>query len=268
LADLNDLQSNTTIKIVGTDATGVETNAVGADTNGNLKVIDYATSVTGSPVPADSSFIGAKNPTGNLVGLLTDASTNLLVSLNTSLPSGSNLIGQVSTFPSDGAKLTYSAAVTALVTTMTSPTDIFTISGSASKTIRVLLVDFTGTQTTGAARDILLLKRSTANVGGTLTNPTAVPHDSNDVAASATVHAYTVNPTTLGTLVGVIRSEKVFVATTGGGNTMVGDFFNDFGIRPSQALVLRGINESICINLNTTPSIGSTFNINIEWTEE
>lgn len=80
MADLSDLQAAQTVKIVGVDSSGVETNPVAADSNGNIKAIDYATSLTGSAVPSNASFIGAKNPSNNLVGLLTDIAGNLLVS--------------------------------------------------------------------------------------------------------------------------------------------------------------------------------------------
>lgn len=80
MADLTELQSAGAIKIAGANATtGSEDFWVDADGNGNMKVVDFATSATGSAVPADASFIGAKNPSNNLVGLLTDASSNLLV---------------------------------------------------------------------------------------------------------------------------------------------------------------------------------------------
>ena len=80
MADLSDLQAAQTVKIVGTDSAGVESNPVNADLNGNIKAIDYATSATGSAVPTNASFMGAKNPSNNLVGLLTDVAGNLLVS--------------------------------------------------------------------------------------------------------------------------------------------------------------------------------------------
>ncbi len=73
MADLSDLQAAQTVKIVGTDATGVESNPVNADTNGNIKAIDYATSATGSAVPSNASLIGGRNPSGNLSAIQVDA---------------------------------------------------------------------------------------------------------------------------------------------------------------------------------------------------
>src|SRR6266550_8344389 len=88
----------------------------------------------------------------------------------------------------DGAKSTYSAAKVGLVPG-SSATDFFTLTGSATKTVRITRITITATTTsaTPVALDILLLKRSTANTGGTSTgSPTAVPHDSANPAATAT----------------------------------------------------------------------------------
>ena len=166
--------------------------------------------------------------------------------------------------PTDGVKATYSAAIVGLATVAT-PTDVFTITGSATKTIRVTRIAITGTQTTATQRDILIIKRSTANTGGTSSTLTAVPHDSTGASATATVRAYTANPTALGTAVGNIRTRKVFIGTTTGNSD---EFIIDFGIRPSQALVVRGVAEVLSINLNSVTSAGGNLDISIEWTEE
>jgi hypothetical protein len=179
----------------------------------------------------------------------------------------------VTNAPQDGAKTTYSATATGLVPGST-PTDIFTITGSSTKTIRVTDIKITATQATVAAIiDILLVKRSAANSGGTSTAATAVSHDSSSAAATATVLAYTANPTSLGAAVGTIRSTKmvVTVASPGTAQAAVASFpvIWDFGNRPSQAIVLRGTAQVLAINLNAV-SLGSTgsFDIHLEWSEE
>lgn len=166
----------------------------------------------------------------------------------------------------DGQKATYSASILGLVASSTAPTDLFTIYGSATKTIRVTRLAISGTQTTAAVRDVALIKRSSANSGGTSTPLTAVPHDANAAAATATVLAYTANPT-LGTTVGSVRAHKLFVGTTAGSGA-VDDIIWDFGTRPSQCIVLRGTAQGICINVNGVVSAGSSFDINAEFTEE
>lgn len=168
--------------------------------------------------------------------------------------------------PVDGQKATYSSAILGLVPAA-SATDVFTLAGSASKTVRVTRVSVSGTQTTAGEVDIQLLKRSTADTGGTSTAPAAVPHDSADAAATATVAAYTANPAVLGTLVGSIRTRK---AQIGSPATVTSQSETEwlFGNRPAQAVVLRGTAQVLAVNLNGVTVTGGSLNVSIEWTEE
>lgn len=166
--------------------------------------------------------------------------------------------------PQDGSKATYSASIIGLAPA-TSPTDLFTVTGSAIKTVRILQILATATRTAGGNADYVILKRSTANSGGTSSTLTAVPHDSSDSAATAVVRAYTANPTT-GTLVGNISTQKIFTNTAGSGAS---DKFEEiYGIRPSKGIVLRGVNEVFAFNLNGVTMTGGSFDIHVEWTEE
>ena len=160
-------------------------------------------------------------------------------------------------------KATYSAASLGLVAANTA-TDIFTIYGSATKTVKVQRIVFTATQTTAAVRDVLLIKRSTANTAGTSTAPTKIPNDSTSAAATATVLAYTANPTT-GTAVGTIYCEKVNISTTALGGSKLDLNFTDIWGQP---IVLRGTGEGLCVNLNSITSAGNLINITVFWTEE
>jgi hypothetical protein len=168
--------------------------------------------------------------------------------------------------PVDGGKNTYRASITALASAA-SATDIFTLTGSASKTIRVTRLEISGQQTTAAAAQVIVLVRSTANTGGTSTNPTAVPHDSNSPAASATINAYTANPTT-GSLVGNIYAGYVFLAAPGTATVGSDKVVFDYGNRPAQAIVLRGTGQVLAVNLNGVTVTGGAFDINVEWSEE
>jgi hypothetical protein len=168
----------------------------------------------------------------------------------------------------DHWKATYSACVIGLVPGAT-PQDIFTITGSSSKTIRVLRLDVTGQATAAQPLDVVILKRSTANSAGTSSAVTAVPHDSNDTA-TATVLSYTVNPTA-GTLVGNLRASKLTLGIKTAATTDINaDHFTEFfGNRPGKAVVLRGTAQVLAVNLNGITAIsGWVFNINIEWSEE
>jgi hypothetical protein len=164
----------------------------------------------------------------------------------------------------DGQTQTFRASANGIVPP-TTPTDIFNILGSASKTIRITKIVISGTQTTGAVRDILLLRRSTANTGGTAVTMTAVKLDTNNVSATAVAKYYTANAT-LGTLVGQVEAVRAFISTT---SVAVTPVVWEFGWRPpAQALVLRGVTDSISINMNSVTSAGNIYSISVEWTEE
>ena len=168
--------------------------------------------------------------------------------------------------PVDGGKATYRASTTALASA-SSATDIFTITGSASKTIRITRLEISGQQTTAAAAQVIVLVRSTANSGGTASTLTAVPHDSNSPAATAVVKAYTANPTT-GNLVANIYAGYVFLAAPGTATVGSDKVVLDYGNRPGQAIVLRGTSQVLAVNLNGATVTGGAFDINVEFTEE
>jgi hypothetical protein len=176
---------------------------------------------------------------------------------------------QVQSEQSEVQKATFSASVKGLAA---GTTDIFSITGSATKLVKITKINFSGTNTNQVLADIQFIKRSTASSGGTSTAVPAVPHDSNDAAATAAIKAYTVSPTTLGTTVGAIRSAKQFLPTPApSGSAGIGSIqvlMNDFGNRPAKTLALRGINESIVISLAGTTLTLPSIDIDIEWTEE
>lgn len=157
------------------------------------------------------------------------------------------------------------------ITPATTATDVFTITGSASKTVYIHKITVTGNRTAHAHDLLVLLKRSTANTGGTFTTRTAVPYDSDNDAATATVRAYTANPT-LGTLVGEIQARRVsFPVQTptnaqgngGSVNPWVWEYTKD-----AQPITLRGTSEVLAINLNGITIAGRSLQFSIEWSEE
>ena len=155
---------------------------------------------------------------------------------------------------------TYSA--TANIAAVASAQDIFTITGNASTGVYITRIVVSGTQTTAGAVDIVILKRSAANTGGSSTAPTAVPHDSGDAAASATLLAYTANPTP-GALVGNVRRQYVPIGTT---TSLVNPVIFNFGENGKQ-LLLSGVAQVLAVNLNGVTVAGGTFDIQIEWFE-
>lgn len=159
---------------------------------------------------------------------------------------------------------TYSASVNGLVTALLA-TDIFTITGSGTKTVKVYAIKMTFTRTGSTNSDFILVKRSTANSGGTSTTATNVPHDSNNAAGTATVLAYTANPT-LGTLIGRVRDEKAFANVLGTGPSQPIEW--KFGNGVDQPIVLRGTSQVLAVSFGGVTMTGSSVDIFIEWTEE
>lgn len=166
---------------------------------------------------------------------------------------------------SEGRKATYSGGAVGLVLAA-STTDFFTIYGSATKTVRVTRIAINGISTTAAIVDVQLLLRSTANTSGTSTVPTAQQHDSLDGAATATLAAYTANPT-LGTgTATIIRVAKLGfpVASVA---ASVGQLVWNFGTNNAEAIRLRGTAQGLCLNLNGLTVTGGAADIDVEWTE-
>lgn len=200
-------------------------------------------------------------------GLLTTGNANTSAinakfgSLGTKVASGSAPVTQ-------SKEITYRAVGLNIASVLT-PTDIFTITGSGTKTIKVTKIIVSAQQTTTSLRDVIILKRSTANSGGTSTTMTNVVNDSNDAAATATVRAYTANPTT-GTLVGNVDTAKIVVdtAAVGANASSPPDWVFIFDGQSAKPLVLRGTGEVVAVNLNSITSAGGLWNFTVEWTEE
>src|ERR1044071_2381831 len=114
-------------------------------------------------------------------------------------------------------KPTYSAAAPG-ITPVSSGNDICTLSGSATRTLRVRRVILVGSgATTAVTEPIAIVKRSTASTGAG-TAITKVAYDSQAAASTATLaEVWTANPTA-GTLVGVLADIPVAFSTAGGIN--------------------------------------------------
>jgi hypothetical protein len=164
----------------------------------------------------------------------------------------------------DGSRQSYSTSVTTSLPI--SATDVITIGGSASKTVRITLVKITGISTTAITTPVLLIKRSSTNTGGGISAPSIVPHDSNNSNSGVTVLYYSANATGLGTAVGTMRQDRLTFQTIA--STGEGAITWDFGTRPTQAVVLRGTSQLLCVNLNGVTVTGGSISCDIEWSEE
>jgi hypothetical protein len=165
------------------------------------------------------------------------------------ITSGGNPASYSSPLPvylSDSAKPTYAATVN-YFTPYATPTDIVGIVGSASKTVKIHKIILSSTQTTAGINSWFLIKRSTANTGGSPATQTLVPLDSSNSAATAVVRKYTTAPTT-GTAVGTVRAISVLSpspASTSPADTVL---FDDSAT--GQPITLRGAAQELDLNFN------------------
>lgn len=163
-------------------------------------------------------------------------------------------------------KASYSCATDSFTPAATA-TDMVTLIGSATKTIRVTKINFYSNQTTSGINNIWLIKRSTANTGGTSTTRTIAVRDSQNPATTTTCRLYSANPT-LGTFVANIDVAKVQTSASSAPTT-VPVFVWNFNDGQTQPIVLRGAAEQLSINFggNAIPA-GFSGAVSIEWTEE
>jgi hypothetical protein len=167
----------------------------------------------------------------------------------------------------------------------TTPTDIACLTGSATRTIRVKRIVISGTA--GSAINIVahVVKRNAADTGGTAATtiatglPIAFALDSTFAAPTATLIAYTANPTINDTnwssvLANIIQSATIFLPVTSTASPPESTQFEFWpggtGVSPP---VLRGVAQQICVALNTSggaiaaPSSGA-MTVSWLWTEQ
>lgn len=165
-----------------------------------------------------------------------------------------------------GGAPTYSCAFDDL-TGASSCTDLVRISGSSTKTVFVQEVRVSATATAAKTLDLRLVKRSTANADGTSSAGTAVPHDSDDGAATAAILLYTANPT-VGTETGVVRSRRYTIGTVDNAAGAMEVVFDLKGYNGGKGLRLEGTAQGLTINLDgETPGSGNAFSGSITWIE-
>lgn len=179
----------------------------------------------------------------------------------------------------EGVTPTYSCTVTGF-TPVASPTDVWNMFGSTTKTIRVTRMQIWATDSSAVQTTLpiqLVLRSTIGSVGSAaLTAIAGIPHDSNDGAATAVVNTIaTANYTTLGTLVGgagnALRAGVVATWLTPETAT---DFPTgypllwDFTTNNERAIVLRGATQQIALNLAGATIVGTLkLAIQVTWIE-
>ena len=175
------------------------------------------------------------------------------ISIQPDVASGPELVSELNPFPVEVVKQASSslpATYRASFSFAAVSGDALVIFGVAGKVIKITEIVIAKPS---AQETVLVVKRATADSGGTSTLQTVIPMDSNDSLVSTAVRAYTVAPTA-GTSLGnvarcVVASTDVLVFTLG-----------DKGKYPT----LRSASECLAINVDAS----ATFPGWIEWTEE
>lgn len=180
------------------------------------------------------------------------------------------LAANASYFPStqitDNKEAAYCAS-TPVFTTAASATDIFNFKGSGTKTIYIRKIAWKQANYAVAANHhVYLIKRSTANSGGTSSAITAVPLDSNFSSATASGVYYTANPSSLGASVGTI-AHTWLLGSSGPINQPGMALFDS--TKGGSPIVLHGTSESVSVNFNgVTDALGTSAVVDIEWSEK
>lgn len=183
-----------------------------------------------------------------------------------------NKFGNVKVQVEPSAKQTFIAS-SAIFTPAASATDVWTFTGSGTKTCKILMIllNYKSGSIT-STNDFFLVKRSTANSGGTSSSVTSVPLDSGNSSATCSIKTYTANPT-LGSLVGQLHCMSTIGTSTAGqacGNNSSNTLLVLYDHRiTGQPLTVRGTGEVIALNNNgATVANSGTLSVTVIYTEE
>jgi hypothetical protein len=186
---------------------------------------------------------------------------------STGVPVAARADGNAVGISTNGTRATF-RYVAQDITPVATATDVYVLSGSATKVIRVTKVIIVGTATAASIYDHYVLKRTTANTAGTFTSITAAQSDSTDAAQTATLALYTANPSAVGTGI-AINANKTYLPAGGSPAAAALPVVYSYGVSNDKAIVLRGVAEALAINFagQAVPA-GTQLYLSIEWTED
>jgi hypothetical protein len=166
------------------------------------------------------------------------------------------------------AAATFTPQATAAVT-------LITVTGSATKTVRITKIAVGGVSTANATVPIQVIRSTALGAGGTVVSPTPGKLDSGTVAsATAVVSHYTTTLKAAGTStsIGPLIVTRLYtqVVTTPTLSPTMNLVFPEFGGPLNQGIVLRGTSDFLEIQ-NTNAgnlSAATVLDYIIEWTED
>lgn len=185
-----------------------------------------------------------------------------------------NVVPQQGLITSILKRNTYSSVALALPPAA-SATDIACIAGSGTKTVIVRRLSISGTAGTLVTAPFALVRRATADTGGTAATTTAnwanniAKHDTNDPAATATLISYSANPTINDTSPTYLRADSLTLPTTAAGTVTRPLIWEpDLAFGFPKGFILRGTSQQLCVNLNGVSVSSGLLYASITWTEE
>ena len=201
------------------------------------------------------------------------------------------------TMPYASIQRTYALQATNLSPTGSNASDIVQLCGNAAVVTKLQRITVSGRATAVAAVDMLVVKRSTFDLGGTpvSTSPfsatgaadhsaawtwslVGVPYDASDSASVATVTPYTSVPQsgltvnnnnwTAGTTVGILANAQYFMGNLTTGINGQPPLVFDFGNRPAKPVYLRTASQCVALAISPAGLAGNVVEATVEWTEE
>ena len=189
------------------------------------------------------------------------------------VPALADASGNVSSMVSlDSSRPTYrsSASSTAVITTAAGT--ILTVTGSATKTIRIKKIVFCLTAGTPVQCVLQLQRVSAIGINGTVVTPTVSKLDTGSAAATGVVSHYITTKQTNGTAVGgpmgTIGVSEILTTTISTVQIMNQFLFPEGGFNNGQSIVLRGVAD--ILEVQNPVAIGTTpaFSYMVEWEED
>ena len=142
-------------------------------------------------------------------------------------------------------------------------TDICSLQGAALKTVKVRTILVGGWTTTGRSQIVNIVRRSSANSGGTTF--AAKPVDTTDQPAAAVGLAYFGAITTPGTLVAQIDAMTFGMVAAGALQDRAIFNYQQF---TQKGPVLNNAAEWLCVNMAGQTTVADHLDVSIWWTEQ
>lgn len=189
-------------------------------------------------------------------------------------PGGVNTVPQIGVITAiQNWQQTYTAGYIGLVPPA-SATDTVCIAGSATKTIAVTRIVLSGTAGTLVSLPVTLIRRASVATGGTAASTTANPantiakHDTGNATATAVPISYTAVPTITDASPTYLQTANVTLPVTSAGTSIVPIDWRYGNIATGeQPLLLRGIAQQLCLNLNTISVSSGVLTGALTWYE-